>query len=73
MTDKELNTMLEVIEEHDELCMVCRYHLDCHGLTQGPNGPICPPCADKGAGFDSGLFDENDIVEWYKDIVEGDD
>lgn len=72
MTDKELNDMLDVIAENDLLCPICQYHMSCHGLAQGPNGPIYLPCADKGTGFDSGLFDEEDIVDWYKDIVEDD-
>lgn len=72
MTNQELNAMLDVIAERDQLCIVCKYYIDCHGLTQGPNGPIYPPCADRGTGFDSGLFSERDIVEWYEDIVEGD-
>lgn len=71
MTDQELNAMLDVIAEHDLLCPICKYYIDCHGLVQEPNGPIFPPCADKGIGFDSELFDENDIVKWYEDIVEG--
>lgn len=73
MTDQELNNMLDTIAEHNLVCPICKYYVNCHGLTQSPDGPIYPPCADKGTGFDSGLFDENDIVEWCKNIVEGDE
>lgn len=71
MTDQELNTMLDVVEKHNQLCIICQYFIECNGLTQGPNGPLYPPCADRGSAFDSGFFDEDDIIEIYEDIIEG--
>lgn len=70
MTNQELNNMLYVIAENEQLCLVCRYFLDCHGTSFGPNGPIFPPCSDWGAVFESGLFNEEDIVEIYNSIIE---
>lgn len=68
MTDKELNNMLDIISENGTLCLVCKYFSDCNGLTLGPNGPIYPPCSDYGTTFESGLYNENDIISEYQDI-----
>lgn len=69
--EKDYNEMLEVIAENDRLCDCCRlaYEGCAKGVTGGPNGPIFPACADRDANFESGLFEEDDIIEVYDEIT----
>lgn len=69
ITDQELNAMLDMIAEHNQLCIICQYFIECNGLTQSPDGPLYSPCADRGTAFNSGFFDEDDIIEIYEGII----
>ena len=64
MKEKTLQEKLEFIAVCDLLCGICLHRSDCSGgASGGPNGPIFPPCADKGVDVNSGLFDEDAIEE----------
>lgn len=57
---------IKVLEEHGQLCSVCRYDDCCnHGVVGGPNGPIFPPCCDKDI---RDLLYEDDAIEQAEEI-----
>ena len=56
----------DLAAERDELCTVCRFEYNCHGLKNYGNGPSYPPCAD---GEPDQFVDFNALDEY----LDGDD
>lgn len=36
----------DLAEENYDLCQVCKFRYDCHGVQNYGDGPVFPPCAD---------------------------
>ena len=41
-----IDDMMDIVIDNGDCCLVCKYSLDCHGMSGGPNGPIYPYCAE---------------------------
>lgn len=61
-----LETAIDILLEHEQICSVCKYEGDCSGgVSGGPSGPIYPPCSD---GDYEALIYEEDAIELAEEI-----
>lgn len=62
---------IELLEDKGLICNACSFFPRLcpgyNGVRGGPNGPICPPCADKDA-YD--YIDPDKVEQLYQELVE---
>ena len=67
MERMNIDTAIDILLEHEQICSVCRYDDGCHkGVHGGPDGPIYPVCCD--VDYKS-LIHHDDAIDLAEEIA----